>query len=238
MPLPGERVTVSILRRHIRSLELLFRWDDGAHKWVAQPAAFFETPGIEIDMGNMIGAMHKSESEQYPPGGGVPPVPGSDFCAADALRRMVAWGNTSRFVFTSAEFRDNAIAASFVVPASFARPFDQPGKFSMAEYDGGDGYEPWPRHVTLSLSACDFRAVDPMGANGPLAASFGKQATIDFNVVSASGMPALVPGRTYFANFRNFDPTVGNSNLSPTSKPAASFDFQWPHDAGQPTPTA
>jgi len=64
----NDRVLADVKRDHIHLMNTLFRWDGS--KWVAQPDVFFNTPGIEVDMGNFVGALNKSEREQYPP-----PVP-------------------------------------------------------------------------------------------------------------------------------------------------------------------
>ena len=76
----------------------------------------------------------------------------------------------------------------------------------MAEYGDPATF----RHMTLSKSACDFRpdATVP-GATGPFAVSYGNTVTIDFNV----GAPpiSLVPGQTYYINFRNYSPDIGAS---------------------------
>ena len=55
--------------------------------------------------------------------------------------------------------------------------------------------------MTLSNTACDFRPTDSSGVNGPFAVSYGNTVTIDFNV--GSPPVALVPGQTYYMNWRN-----------------------------------
>lgn len=82
----NDRVLADIKRDHIRTLESLFKFEGG--KWVAKPEAFFANPQVPIDLGNLIGAMHKSELEQYPPAGTPPPPP------ADPLARLIARGQT------------------------------------------------------------------------------------------------------------------------------------------------
>jgi len=134
----------------------------------------------------------------------------------------VNWGDTTRLKTSSlGGFGPNDIVVmSFTVPSSPAS-YTTPGYTSMAEFNG----PPTIRQATLSASACDFRPYDPTGANGPLMVSSGTQVTIDWNV----GAPpiSLVPGHTYYFNYRNYDTNKGGSSCSQSSCPAG-FSTQWP----------
>ena len=85
----------------------------------------------------------------------------------------------------------------------------------MAEYRG----PPNPRYLSVSLSRCDFRNPDPTGVNGPLDMVYGTAPLIQWNV---GGAPlGLVPGRTYYFNFKNDGCAQGSCD--------ASFGTNWPH---------
>jgi hypothetical protein len=106
----------------------------------------------------------------------------------------------------------------FVLPMTLAAtPASYPtlGNTSMAEYQG----PPTMRHMTISRSPCDFRPVDPTGVNGPLAESAGTATLIGWNV----GVEplALVPGETYYFNYRNLNCAQASCD--------ASTSTNWPH---------
>jgi hypothetical protein len=148
-------------------------------------------------------------------GGGGPP---GDFCSAFAKVNQVdiAWGDTSRKKTTDyGGFpQDAVLILAFTVPSS-PGSYGTPGNTSMAEYQG----PPAERHLTLSSSRCDFRNVDVTGIAGPVAAGGGTTPTIDWNV---GGPPiGLVPGKTYYFNYRNIGCPVGNCEASTT--------VNWPH---------
>ncbi|HVO89098.1 MAG TPA: hypothetical protein VMV45_11195 [Casimicrobiaceae bacterium] len=95
-------------------------------------------------------------------------------------------------------------AVRFTVPA--AAQTGQQGSLSAAEFAG----PPTVRQVTLSRTACDFRAVDPSGNNGPIAIDQGVSANIFFGIgTSSPGSPGLQPGAIYYINVRNFDSASG-----------------------------
>ena len=97
----------------------------------------------------------------------------------------------------------------------------------MAEYAEPATY----RHMTLSKSSCDFRSPDSSGNNGPFAQSLGNQVGISFNVGTAPA--ALVPGQTYYMNFRNWGAYVNNGaggvSCSGTTCNAGIITIPWPH---------
>jgi hypothetical protein len=113
----------------------------------------------------------------------------------------------STFVVDPPAFAWNgAWAVRFTVPAS-AGP-GQFGNLAAAEFNG----PPTFREVTVSQTACDFRANDPTGAAGPYGRANGNSATLPF--VIGAGTPSLAglaPGGTYYFNIRNFIPGQGIS---------------------------
>lgn len=177
----------------------------------------------------------------YPPGWGSTPTPAPPPvnqapCSMYDITVDVPWGDFHRYEtrlmggFGSIDMGnsgtyDNHIVVRFAVP-DMPGPISRVGYFSLAEFDGN----PWPRHLTLSSSPCDFRNVDPTGVNGPLTSSMGKQVTIYFEIGSkANPEPGkLIPGHTYYMNVRNFEPTLGHSNLAPLQLVNAGFSFIWP----------
>ena len=125
----------------------------------------------------------------------------------------IAWGDYGRKVigqFTA----ETVIAMEFTVPASPAS-YGTAGNSSLAEYQG----PPNLRYMSISESKCDFRNPDPTGKNGPLELVYGTAPLITWNV----GAPpfALVPGRTYYINFKNDGCGQGNCG--------ASTSTNWPH---------
>ncbi len=148
---------------------------------------------------------------------------GADFCGAypNVIRQTVQWGDYTRYTtgslggFTA----DGVLVFSVVVPPT-PLAYDATGYTSLAEFQG----PPALRTMTLSKSACDFRPVDPTGANGPYEVSYGKQVTIYWNV---GNQPiALQPGQTYHFNVRNTDPN-GATDCSAVCN--AGISAIWPH---------
>ena len=89
----------------------------------------------------------------------------------------------------------------FTVPAT-ANP-SQTGLLAVAEYGSPATY----REITLSPTACDFRANDATGNNGPLARGNSNTAVITFGIgASTPSLAGLTPGATYYLNVRNFYP--------------------------------
>ena len=95
-------------------------------------------------------------------------------------------------------------AVRFTVPPT-ANPA-QTGVLTAYEYGSPATY----RVITLSPTACDFRANDATGNNGPLASGNSNLATITFGIgASTPGLAGLTPGATYYLNVRNFYPDGG-----------------------------
>jgi hypothetical protein len=70
--------------------------------------------------------------------------------------------------------------------------------------------------MTLSTTACDFRAADPSGASGPLVRTYGMTPILYFDILAAApGSPSLAPGGTYYLNIRNRNGD-GTVSCSPT----------------------
>ena len=69
--------------------------------------------------------------------------------------------------------------------------------------------------MTISTQACDFRAKDYSGVNGPLAVSNGTTVSVSYAVATPFifGPAGLTPGQTYYVSVRNWqlDPTPQNS---------------------------
>jgi len=122
------------------------------------------------------------------------------FCGQYARVKEFAlpWGDPSRY--TTAAYGgftpETVIVMTMAVPGSPAT-YAAAGYTSLAEFNGPPAY----RHMTLSTAPCDFRDPDPSGVNGPLAANAGVAVLINWNVGAAP--VALVPGHTYYFNFRN-----------------------------------
>jgi hypothetical protein len=141
----------------------------------------------------------------------MPPVP-PGFCGAfpSYLFTDDGWAGTrlitSLFTDPPGFAADGAWVVKFTVPpdASSTRL----GRFDVAEYNG----PATSRHMTLSRVPCDFRAVDPTGSNGPLAADFDSSVHINFQLGSSStiGVAGLVPGETYYVNVRNWQPETSS----------------------------
>jgi hypothetical protein len=93
---------------------------------------------------------------------------------------------------------NGAWVVRFTVPSTAHA--GQTGFGTAAEYDG----PPTVRELTISTTACDFRAADPSGASGPLARNYGMTPIIYFGIgASTPGSPGLAPGATYYVNIRN-----------------------------------
>jgi hypothetical protein len=99
----------------------------------------------------------------------------------------------------------------FVVPATMSAA--SVGSMSSVEFSGPVVV----REVTISRTACDFRATDPSGANGPVARQSGNANTIQFTAAARAGYPVLTPGATYYYSVRNFQPLT--STISCPSSP-------------------
>jgi len=99
---------------------------------------------------------------------------------------------------------NGAWAVKFTVPATASN--GQFGGLTAAEFNG----PPTFREVTVSRFACDFRATDISGVNGPLGRASGTTATLSF--ITGNNTPSqmgLTPGQTYYFNMRNYSPMSG-----------------------------
>jgi hypothetical protein len=136
----------------------------------------------------------------------------------------ISWGDNSRMITSSmGGFQSNGvIVLSFTVPSSPAA-YGTAGNTSIAEY----GEPATFRQMTLSKSACDFRPLDPTGANGPMGLNYGNNALINWNV-GAQPVP-LVAGQTYYFNFRNYSPDLPPPGISCfTNTCNAAIVTNWP----------
>jgi hypothetical protein len=133
----------------------------------------------------------------------------------------VEWGDNARkYTKDIGGFAANGVVVmQFTVPAAPAI-YATAGNTTLVEY----GEPATFRHATLSKSSCDFRPMDSSGANGPMNVSYGNTVTIDFNV--GSPPVTLVPGQTYYMNFRNWSPDIGATCFASTCN--ADFLTNWP----------
>lgn len=131
------------------------------------------------------------------------PLPLPGFCAQEGSLLFSDVGSDHETVHSayaeSPGFAWNgAWAIRFTVPATAHA--GQSGFGQAAEYDG----PPTFRELTISTTACDFRASDPTGVNGPFARNFGVTPNIYFDIgASTPGSLGLSPGGTYYVNIRN-----------------------------------
>jgi hypothetical protein len=105
---------------------------------------------------------------------------------------------------------NGAWTVRFTVPPTMRA--GQVGRMAGAEFGG----PPTLRDATISSVPCDFRPVDPSGANGPYSRSQGISVTNPFVVAPMDDFPVLAPGASYYYNVRNFDP-ASNSVTCPSS---------------------
>jgi hypothetical protein len=91
-------------------------------------------------------------------------------------------------------------------------PGTRAGRIGVVEFGG----PPAAREVTISRIPCDFRAVDPSGANGPILRDEGIGPT-DGIVLgpSSGGNLGLNPGETYYYNVRNWQAETGTISCDP-----------------------
>jgi len=151
---------------------------------------------------------------------------GQDFCGSysNVVRFTANWGDSKRFLTVSmGGFASNGvIVMQFTVPSSPAS-YATAGVTNMAEYA-----EPaTTRQMTLSKSSCDFRATDSSGNNGPFAVTNGNQVGLSFNVGAQPG--GLVPGQTYYMNFRNWSTDLNAISCSSNTCNAGIITIPWPH---------
>jgi hypothetical protein len=153
-------------------------------------------------------------------GGGGGGGGGTGFCSqyAGVLPFMNAtWGQALSVVSSSSgPFGDgNSSVWVFRLTVPADRPLSTIiGRFSLWEFQGPGTF----RQMTISTQACDFRAKDYSGVNGPLAVSNGTTVSVSYAVATPFifGPAGLVPGQTYYISVRNWqlDPTPQNSCAS------------------------
>jgi hypothetical protein len=134
---------------------------------------------------------------------GTPPPAGADFCSryGDVIRHTFQYGGSNDITTRSMGGwqPDGVVVAKFTTPSAPLASIA--GMISLVEYQG----EPAQRWMTLSTSACDFRAEDRTGASGPIAAAAGQTPSIT-GLKSTTGAwsgVALRPGTTYYINVMN-----------------------------------
>lgn len=125
-----------------------------------------------------------------------------DFCGSfpSLLYSVLPWANNMVRSVDSPypSFAWNgAWVARFTVPSSVATP--RAGSIDVVEYAGG----PLSRQVTISQFACDFRATDPSGQQGPIFSSTSTAVSAPLRDSTAGGGVVLQPGQTYYVNVRN-----------------------------------
>ena len=129
-----------------------------------------------------------------------PPAP--DFCVAYSPVLRTTMPFTSNRAI-SARYTDGpGFAANGVWLVSFTIPANTTAtsvRIAGAEFNG----PPTLREATLSRAACDFRSVDPSGANGPVGRTTGNSITMVFSIGGSGG---LQPGQTYYVAIRNRAP--------------------------------
>jgi hypothetical protein len=174
----------------------------------AGPATYYVAGVNTFGIGNVAGVVVTWATSGGGGGGGGG---GPSFCGSynNVKTTTIAWGDNSRkYTKDMGGFAyDGVIVMQFTVPAS-PPIYATAGNTTFVEYQD----PPTFRHMTLSKSACDFRAMDSSGTNGPMAVAYGNLADLDFNV--GSPPVTLVPGQTYFMNWRNYSPDLPNGGLS------------------------
>jgi hypothetical protein len=117
---------------------------------------------------------------------------------------------------------NGAWALHFTMPDTATN--GQTGSLAAAEFNG----PPTFREVTVSYTACDFRATDPTGVNGPFGRAVGNSATLPFRIGSGSGT-TLFAGQSYYFNIRNYAPVSGTITCSASQQRCdALANFQLP----------
>lgn len=128
---------------------------------------------------------------------------------------LLTWGDFSRQVVSN--FREQTVVCNFTVPSEVTRT--RLGYCAMAEWNG----QPWGRQMSLSEQPGDFTNV--------LALTAGSVPNLYFGVNTGDPLvPNLVPGRTYYFNFRNerVKPSEETPNGLPMYSIDASFSVLWP----------
>ena len=149
------------------------------------------------------------------------PPPGADLCSnyGDVMRIDLPWGGTLDTRDGGGMRPGTIVVARMRVPAN-ATSAQQAGQVRFYEYIDGQAQ----RQLTVSSSACDFRGfvpggssrTDPTSVSAPMAWSNDPTPAIFFDVTTASSLPRLMPGQTYYFNLRNVD-WVGGTNTCSTA---------------------
>lgn len=147
----------------------------------------------------------------------LPPPGGGGMCSqfTNVLEYDLAWGSLYRYKTIEQPGRftpTTAVVISITIPPT-AATYRTQGYTSFAEWNG----PPALRTMTLSREKCDFRAADPTGRSGPIAATGGLTPVINWNVGNGSGPSGLIPGQTYYFNLRNENCGQGSCDVSTTT---------------------
>jgi hypothetical protein len=137
---------------------------------------------------------------------------------SSSISTVLPWGHVPRITTGSLGGfgADTAFYLVLTVPTS-PSSYASAGNTSLAEWQG----PPAMRHMTISLSPCDFRAKDPTGASGPIEETAGLTPIINWNVGTGTGGSVnLQPGQTYYFNWKN----LGCAGVCD-----ASTSTNWPH---------
>lgn len=109
---------------------------------------------------------------------------------------------------------ETVLVARTVVPDGVEDSHGAYGGAYVAEYGGPATW----RDIRISRFACDFRAVDETGEDGPISAGSGTSAASFFTVGSDGGpYPALQAGEAWFVNVRNWNPNTGAPSCDGTA---------------------
>jgi len=131
----------------------------------------------------------------------------------------VPWGSAmSAHSVDSGAFGDNTVWV-FQITVPPGTPVGTVGYFQAAEFGG----LATPRQMTISQSACDFRAKDYTGVNGPLSVSNGNTVSISYQVhapIFFGGTAGLAAGTTYFVSIRNWSSDSQSYSCGRSSCPA------------------
>jgi hypothetical protein len=177
---------------------------------ITQTSSFSVTPSNASGSGNLASA-----NVTVATGGGGGGGGGTGLCAqyANVLPTInVTWGQAASWQSAqSGAFGDNTVLVfKLVVPANTPNSLIN-GQFTLSEYQGPETL----RQMTISTQACDFRAKDYTGANGPLSVSNGTRVTIPYGVGTPFifGPAALTAGQTYYVSLHNWqlDPVPQSS---------------------------
>ncbi|MEP7276605.1 MAG: hypothetical protein ABI812_09635, partial [Betaproteobacteria bacterium] len=167
-------------------------------------------PGV-INYGVTAFNASGSGSATFPVTWVASPAPPSGQCGTFPSALYSAIGSTGQSVYSQfygdpgGFVYNGAWAIKFTVPSTAGA--GQFGSLTVAEFGG----PPTFREISVSRFACDFRANDLTGGNGPLGRAGGNSATLAFQVgASSASLAGLAAGQTYYLNVRNYVPQSGN----------------------------